>query len=188
MPFRYRLQKFLEIRIKEKEAQLKVVQEAQNAVIVVEKKIQENNKNINDTRINMRKSDPRMYDGFDKFLKHLYEIGEKLEQEKIEAEKRLQKELEILKEKEQKVNVLEKHKEHKKEEYLYEEKMAELKMLNEVGSQKHFIRQRENKEQEEIEQNEHQWNRKIKRNRWNKFNCNSPNNTNWRGNLSRWIK
>lgn len=156
MPFRYRLQKFLEIRIKEKEAQLKVVQEAQNAVIVVEKKIQENNKNISDTRINMRKSDPRMYDGFDKFLKHLYEIGEKLEQEKIEAEKRLQKELEILKEKEQKVNVLEKHKEHKKEEYLYEEKMAELKMLNEVGSQKHFIRQRENKEQEEIEQNEHQ--------------------------------
>ena len=60
MPFRYRLQKFLEIRIKEKEAQLKVVQEAQNAVIVVEKKIQENNKNISDTRINMRKSDPRM--------------------------------------------------------------------------------------------------------------------------------
>lgn len=63
MPFRYRLQKFLEIRIKEKEAQLKVVQEAQNAVIAVENKIKENNKNINDTRINMRKSDPRMYDG-----------------------------------------------------------------------------------------------------------------------------
>ena len=77
MPFRYRLQKFLEIRIKEKEAQLKVVQEAQNAVIAVENKIKENNKNINDTRINMRKSDPRMYDGFDKFLKHLYEITRK---------------------------------------------------------------------------------------------------------------
>ena len=78
-----------------------------------------------------------------------------MNKKKIEAEKRLQKELEILKEKEQKVNVLEKHKEHKKEEYLYEEKMAELKTLNEVGSQKHFIRQRETKEQEEIEENEH---------------------------------
>lgn len=33
--------------------------------------------------------------------------------------------------------------------------MAELKTLNEVGSQKHFIRQRETKEQEEIEENEH---------------------------------
>lgn len=151
MPFKYRLQKFLEIRIKEKEAQLKVVQEAQNAVIAVENKIIQNNKNIQDTRINMRKSDPRMYDGFDKFLKHLYEVGEQLEIEKKEAEKKLQQEMEILKEKEQKVNVLDKHKEHKKEEYLYEEKMAELKNLNEIGSQKHFMRQRENKETEENE-------------------------------------
>ncbi len=154
MPFRYRLQKFLEIRIKEKEAQLKVVHEAQNAVLAVQSKINENNKNIQDTRINMRKSDPRMYDGFDKFLKHLYEIGKKLELEKIEAEKRLQKEIEILKDKEQKVNVLEKHKERKREEYLYEEKMAELKTLNEVGSQKHFARQKEQKETEEIETND----------------------------------
>lgn len=152
MPFRYRLQKFLEIRIKEKEAQLKVVQEAQMAVIAVEKKIEENNQNIVQTRINMRKSDPRMYDGFDKFLKHLYEIGEQLEIEKQEAEKKLQDEMEILKEKEQKVNVLEKHKEHKKEEYLYEEKMAELKMLNEIGSQKHFTRKQAQKEENEIEE------------------------------------
>ncbi|MDO5437668.1 MAG: hypothetical protein Q4F80_05675 [bacterium] len=149
MPFRYRLQKFLEIRIREKEEQLKVVQEAQSAVFAVEQKIVQNNKNIQDTRINMRQSDPRMYDGFDKFLKHLYEIGEKLETEKKEAEKKLARELEILKEKEQKVNVLEKHKEHKKEEYLYEEKMAELKTLNEIGSQKHFTKQREQKEEAE---------------------------------------
>ena len=140
-----------EIRIKEKEAQLKVVQEARLAVVAIEKKIEENNKNISDTRINMRKSDPRMYDGFDKFLKHLYEIGEQLENEKIEAEKKLEKEMDILREKEQKVNVLEKHKEHKKEEYLYEEKMAELKVLNEIGSQKHFMRQKEEKETEENE-------------------------------------
>lgn len=154
MPFRYRLQKFLEIRIREKEAQLKVVQEAQNAVIAVENKILANNKNIQETRINMRKSDPRMYEGFDKFLKHLYEEGEKLEVEKKEAEKKLEDELQILKEKEQKVNVLEKHKEHKKEEYLYEEKMAELKSLNEIGSQKHFAKQMEQKETEENETND----------------------------------
>ncbi len=156
MPFRYRLQKFLEIRIKEKEEQLKVVQMAQKALAEIENEIIQNNKNIQDTRINMRKSDPRMYDGFDKFLKHLYEIGEQLETKKQEAIQKLNKETEILKEKEQKVNVLEKHKEHKKEEYLYEEKMAEMKVLNEVGSQKHFMRQREQKETEEIEENEHQ--------------------------------
>ena len=66
--------------------------------------------------------------------------------------KKLDEEIEILKEKEQRVNVLEKHKEHKKEEYLYEEKMAELKTLNEVGSQKHFMRQREQKEEQENEE------------------------------------
>ena len=129
---------------------------AQKALAEIENEIIQNNKNIQDTRINMRKSDPRMYDGFDKFLKHLYEIGEQLETKKQEAIQKLNKETEILKEKEQKVNVLEKHKEHKKEEYLYEEKMAEMKVLNEVGSQKHFMRQREQKETEEIEENEHQ--------------------------------
>ena len=82
MPFNYRLQKFLEIRIRKKEEQLAVVQECQKEVMRIEGLINENNKNIQDTRINMRKSDPRMYDGFDKFLKHLYEEGEKLEQKK----------------------------------------------------------------------------------------------------------
>lgn len=151
MPFRYRLQKFLDIRINEKEEQLKVVQKAQEKVYQVEQKIIENDENIKSTRINMRQADPRMYDGYDKFLKHLYEIGAELQKEKEEAEKKLQEELEILKEKEQKVNVLEKHKEHKREEYLYEEKMAELKNLNEVGSQKHFARKKEEKEAEETE-------------------------------------
>ena len=150
MPFRYRLQKFLEIRIKEKEEQIKVVQKAQMAVIEVENKIRENNQNIINTRADMKKSDPRMYDGFDKFLKHLYEIGEQLEIEKQEKEKILAHEIEVLQEKEQKVNVLEKHKEHKKEEFLYEEKMAELKVLNEIGSQKHFARKQEQIQEEEM--------------------------------------
>ena len=152
MPFRYRLQKFLEIRIKEKEEQIKVVREAQNAVFEIENKILQNNKNIVQTRQDMKKSDPRMYEGFDKFLKHLYDVGEQLEKDKKEAEERLRHELDVLKEKEQKVSVLEKHKEHKKEEFLYEEKMAEQKTLNEIGSQKHFARRQAQKEAEENEQ------------------------------------
>ena len=128
MPFNYRLQKFLEIRIRKKEEQLTVVQKCQEEVFRIEKLIDENNKNIQDTRINMRKSDPRMYDGFDKFLKHLYEEGEKLEAQRQEALKALHREEEILHQREREVDVLEKHKEHKKEEYLYEEKMRELKL------------------------------------------------------------
>lgn len=152
MPFRYRLQKFLEIRIKKKEEQLQEVIKAQAEVDRIELLIIKNNKDIQDTRINMRKSDPMMYDSFDKFLKHLYEIGEKLELEKQEAQKKLEEEKEKLREREKEVNVLEKHKEHKREEYLQEEKAQELKQLNEIGAQKHFAKSREKQEEELLEQ------------------------------------
>ena len=118
MPFRYRLQKFLEIRIRKKEEQLQEVIKAQAEVDRIELLIIKNNKDIQDTRVNMRKSDPMMYEGFDKFLKHLYEKGEQLEQEKQKALEALEVEKEKLREREKEVNVLEKHKEHKREEYL----------------------------------------------------------------------
>ena len=148
MPFRYRLQKFLEIRIRKKEEQLQEVIKAQSEVDRIELLIIKNNKDIQDTRLNMRKSDPMMYEGFDKFLKHLYEIGEQLELEKQEAIKKLEEEKEKLREREKEVNVLEKHKEHKREEYLQEQKALELKQLNEIGAQKHFAKTREKQEEE----------------------------------------
>ena len=148
MPFRYRLQKFLEIRIRKKEEQLQEVIKAQSEVDRIELLIIKNNKDIQDTRVNMRKSDPMMYEGFDNFLKHLYEIGEKLELEKQEAIKKLEEEKEKLREREKEVNVLEKHKEHKREEYLQEQKALELKQLNEIGAQKHFAKTREKQEEE----------------------------------------
>ena len=152
MPFRYRLQKFLEIIIKKKEEQLQEVIKAQSEVDRIELLIIKNNKDIQDTRINMRKSDPMMYDGFDKFLKHLYEIGESLEEQRREALKKLEEEKEKLREREKEVNVLEKHKEHKREEYLQEQKALELKQLNEIGAQKHFAKTREKQEEELAEQ------------------------------------
>lgn len=148
MPFRYRLQKFLEIRIRKKEEQLQEVIKAQSEVDRIELSIIKNNKDIQDTRVNMRKSDPMMYEGFDNFLKHLYEIGEQLELEKQEAIKKLEEEKEKLREREKEVNVLEKHKEHKREEYLQEQKALELKQLNEIGAQKHFAKTREKQEEE----------------------------------------
>lgn len=138
MGFNYRLQKFLEIRIKKKEEQLQVVIECQNEVRRIENLIKQNEIEIEQTRINMRKSDPMMFESYDNFLKHLYEKGEKLEEERQKAIQVLREQEEILKEREKEVNVLDKHKEHKKEEYIYEQKAIELKMLNEVGSQKHY--------------------------------------------------
>lgn len=152
MPFRYRLQKFLEIRIRKKEEQLQVVIKAQNEVTRIENLIERNNREIQQTRVNMRKSDPRMYEGFDKFLKHLYIKGEELEVEKEHALKVLFQEMETLKEREKEVNVLEKHKEHQKEEYIKEQNALELKTLNEVASQKHFAKNLEKREEEELEE------------------------------------
>jgi len=149
MPFRYKLQKILEIRIRKKEEQMQVVIKAQQEVNRIEFLIAKNLEQIEILSKQMRESDPMMYEQFDKFIKHLWEEDKKLQIQKQEAIDNLNHEKEILKVKEQEVNVLDKHKEHQKEDYIKEQKAIELKELNEIGSQKHFIKQRENREQEE---------------------------------------
>lgn len=145
MPFSYRFQKILEIRIHKKEAQLLVVVKAQAEVNRIEILIEKNKQKIKQTIIDMRKSDPLMYDGFDKYLKHLYEIEEKLIEELKKAVEILKREQEILKEREKEVKVLEKHKENKKEEFRIEELKTEERLLNQIGSQRHFAKSRETK-------------------------------------------
>jgi len=151
MPFRYRLQKILEIRIRKKEEQLQVVIKAQEEVDRIELLIIKNLKEIESLNAQMRKADPMMFEQYDKFIKHLWEEDKKLQIQKQEALENLNKEKETLKLREQEVNVLDKHKEHQKEDYLKEQKARELKELNEIGSQKHFLKQREAKETEELE-------------------------------------
>ena len=58
MPFRYRLQKVLEFRIRKKEEQLMVVQKAQQAVFIAEENIRKNDEEIRTTKINMCQADP----------------------------------------------------------------------------------------------------------------------------------
>ncbi len=149
MPFRYRLQKLLEIRIHKKELQLLVVVKAQAEVNRIEILIAKNKVKIKQTITDMRKSDPLMYDSFDKYLKHLYEIEEQLMEELKKAVEILKREQEILKEREKEVKVLEKHKENKKEEFRIEELKAEEKLLNQIGSQRHFARSQETKTKED---------------------------------------
>jgi flagellar export protein FliJ len=95
-------------------------------------------------------ANPMAYEQYDRYIKHLWEKDKKLQQEKQEAIENLNKEKEILKIKEQEVNVLEKHKEHQKEDYIKEQKALELKELNEIGSQKFFIKNKEYKEEQEL--------------------------------------
>ena len=152
MPFRYRLQKVLEFRIREKEKQLLVVREAQQRVYEAEQAILRNNQEIELTIQNKRVADFRLMEYYDKYLHHLWEVAEKLEEERKQAEEELQIEIQKLIECEQNVKVLEKHKERKKEEYLKEEKEREMKELNETASIKHFRKQKEQQEEQELEE------------------------------------
>jgi flagellar export protein FliJ len=151
MPFRYRLQKVLDFRIRKKEEQLLVVQKAQQAVLIAEENIRKNNEEIEATKINMRQADPMMYEAYDKYLIHLWEKAEQLELIRQEKQAILDKEKEKLVKCEQAVKVLEKHKEKNREAYLEEEKKAELKQYSELGVTRFFAQSRERQEEEERE-------------------------------------
>ncbi len=148
MPFRYRLQKVLEFRIRKKEEQLLVVQKAQQAVFKAEEDILKNEEEIRTTKLNMRQADPMMYDTYDKYLVHLWEKAEQLEQVRQEAQRILDIEKAKLVKLEQGVKVLEKHKEKNKDAYIAEEKAAELKKYSELGVTR-FFRQRQEKLEED---------------------------------------
>ena len=148
MPFRYRLQKVLEFRIRKKEEQLMVVQKAQQAVYDAEENIRKNEEEIRTTKLNMRQADPMMYETYDKYLIHLWEKAEKLEEIRKEAQRVLDEEKAKLVKLEQGVKVLEKHKEKNKEAYIAEEKAAELKKYSELGVTR-FFRQSQEKAEEE---------------------------------------
>ena len=149
MPFRYRLQKVLDFRIRKKEEQLQEVIKAKNEVDRIQGLIDDNNREIAGVIKTMRMTtDFRMMDSYDKYLKHLYEKGEELENQKKEAERLLEIEKQKLVECEKEVKVLEKHKENALEAYKEEEKQTKNKLLSEVAVQKYYQKNKEKKEEE----------------------------------------
>lgn len=149
MPFRYRLQKVLDFRIRKKEEQLMVVQKAQQVVYEAEQRIRENELEIQQTIQNKRNErDFRMMEYYDKYLHHLWDKAEALEAERQRLQSILDEEKQKLVKLEQAVKVLEKHKEKQKEAYLEEEKAIELRQFSEIGVQRFFIQSREKEEEE----------------------------------------
>ena len=149
MPFRYRLQKVLDFRIRKKEEQLQEVLKAKSEVDRIQGLIDANNREIAGVIQTMRSTaDFRMMDAYDKYIKHLYEKGEELERDKQEAIQKLEIEKQKLVECEKEVKVLEKHKEKMLEAYKEEEKQLENKQLSEVAVQKYYQRNKERKEEE----------------------------------------
>lgn len=119
------------------------VQQAQVAVRKAEQDIQENNQAIEDTKNGMRTANPQMYEFYDKYLKHLWEEAERLEEVRKEKQNILDIEIQKLVKCEQNVKVLEKHKEKNKDLYLQEEKKAELAQFSELGVTRFFRKKQE---------------------------------------------
>ena len=109
MPFVYRLQKILDFRIRKKEEQLLAVQKAQQAVYEAEQRILENEAEIQQTIENRKTADFRMMEYFDKYIHHLWDKAEALEQERQQLQAILDEEKRKLVKCEQEVKVLEKH-------------------------------------------------------------------------------
>lgn len=143
MPFRYKLQKMLDFREREKELQETVVNRARQKLRMAEERVEKNKQEIAQITVARKKAHYTMMEYYDKYIHHLWDKAETLEQERKEAEQELQMEIQKLVECEQRVKVLEKHKEKQKEIYIEEEKKQELKRFSELGVQRHFIRTRE---------------------------------------------
>jgi len=150
MPFVYRLQKILDFRIRKKEEQLLVVQKAQQEVYLAEERIRQNEEEIQQTIKTKRTADYRLMEYYDKYLHHLWDKAEALEQERQRLQSILDEEKMKLVKLEQAVKVLEKHKEKQKEAYVEEQKALELRQFSEIGVQRFFLQNRE-KEEEEAE-------------------------------------
>ena len=92
MPFRYRLQKVLDFRIRKKEAQLLEVQKAYQVVLQAEEKIRQNEAEIQQTIQNRRQADYKMMEYYDNYLHHLWDKAEALELERKRAQMALDEE------------------------------------------------------------------------------------------------
>ncbi len=150
MPFRYKLQKVLDFRIRKKEEQEAIVNKAQQKLRLAEQKVEQNKQEIVQVSEARKRAEYTMMEYYDKYLHHLWDKAEVLEQERKAAQEELDLEIKKLIECEQNVKVLEKHKEKQREIYIEEEKKAELKLFSELGVQRHFIRAREEEAEEEM--------------------------------------
>ena len=152
MPFRYRLQKVLDFRIRKKEAQLLAVQKAQQAVYEAEERIRQNEAEIQQTILNRKTADFKMMEYYDNYLHHLWDKADALEEERQKVQAILDEETQKLVKCEQEVKVVEKHKEKQRDAYLEEEKAQELKQFSEIGVQRFFIHTRETEEEKALEE------------------------------------
>jgi flagellar export protein FliJ len=136
--FVYRLQKVYELRERRKKEQEQRVTEANNAVRQAEQRLVANHQQQQETIAQMEAQGPQYFEMGDRYLQHLRQKRVTLQEEKAAAVAHLKEEEAKLAVCHQELEALEKHKERCKEEWMEEEKAAEMKLLDEIGSQRYF--------------------------------------------------
>ena len=150
MPFKYRLQKVLELREQRLEDAKTAFQKASSAVIEVEKKIKKNERDILEIRKRLAsgktEGSPAIYINR---LKYLQNKAEKLEQELERAKNKLEEAKQKMVKAQQDKEILERHKQKEKKKYQDEEDRKEQIDLNERGLIMRRIRLEREKEYDE---------------------------------------
>ncbi len=146
--FVYRLQKVFELRERKKKAQEQKVIDAQKKVREIEVAIEEKKQEIRQLRHDMLQSHHTLMNTYDQYL-HLQ--NKKLETMGLDlmvANEDLELQRKLLIKAQADMEALIKHKEKAKEEWLEEEKQAEMKALDEVAGQRYFRAQLARHEEE----------------------------------------
>lgn len=146
--FVYRLQKVFELRERKKKEQEQRVIDAQKRVREVEVAIEEKQEEIRSIRRNMLASPHILMAAHDNFIHHLNGQLEQLYVDLEQAKIELDRERELLIKAQADLEALIKHKEKAREEWLEEEKKAEMKRLDEVAGQRYFRAQLEKSQDE----------------------------------------
>ncbi|MFH0702810.1 MAG: flagellar FliJ family protein [bacterium] len=143
MPFIYRLQKILNLRIQKKKEQLQVVLELEREINRIQEKINQNKNTIFTLRKNMYSAPHIMLENYDIYIRYLNDIIEQLEEEKSSLVQRKQEEMKKLEEMEKGIKALEKHKEKVYEEYLEEQNKTEMRIMDETAGLRHYAKTEE---------------------------------------------
>ncbi|MFN8614534.1 MAG: hypothetical protein U0003_01305 [Vampirovibrionales bacterium] len=156
-PFVYRLQKVLEIRERKVKEQEQRVIEAKKHLAEAEQRVQAKVHDIRMAQHSMTTSAHTLLAMHDRYIhKSLQELDELKEQRHL-AERKVVEEAQLLVKLQAELEALVKHKEHAHEAWKEDEKRAEMKILDEVATQRYFRNQQAQAQELAEEQAELEW-------------------------------
>jgi flagellar export protein FliJ len=136
--FVYRLQKVLEMRERKVKEQEQVVIEAKKFLAVAQQKVVSKQQEIRSAQQSMHAGPHTLLAMHDRFIHRSMQELETLQQECYQAERRVIEEAKRLIQYQAEMEALVKHKDKAYDEWKEEEKRAEMKVLDEVATQRFF--------------------------------------------------